>query len=74
MLKRKAQRKKLRKNKMDETAGVKKLVGFRDEIRSAKKLKCSCSGFVLQYDGCSCEKKKEVAKATKKFWDYMDSL
>lgn len=59
---------------MDETERVKKLVDLRDEIRSAKKLKCSCSGFVLQYQGCSCKKKKEVTKATKKFWDYMDSL
>lgn len=42
-----------------------------DESKEAESTKCTCTGFVLQYQGCSCEKGKKLKKIkerTKKFF------
>ena len=38
------------------------------KMKDAEAVKCTCTGFVIQYQGCSCEKSKAVKKAKEDFW------
>ena len=43
----------------------------RNMISEALELKCTCSGFMLQFNqGCSCERNMAICKAQ----DYLDKL
>jgi hypothetical protein len=33
---------------------IEELIAIRDARTAARALKCACSGFVIQYQGCSC--------------------
>jgi len=46
----------------------------RNNLRTAKNMKCSCSGFVIQYQGCGCEKNKLVKVYEDAFWKIIDAL
>ena len=41
-------------------------ISIRDEMLEAVQTKCTCSGFVLQYDGCICDRGKKLSKATER--------
>ncbi len=47
----------------------------RDALREAVKVRCTCSGFVIQYEGhCCCERGKLVSAAEGKLTQAIDAL
>lgn len=47
----------------------------RDALREAVKVRCTCSGFVIQYEGhCCCERGKQVNAAEGKLTQAIDAL
>ena len=53
---------------------LKRIVDARDALQEAYKLKCTCSGFSLQYDRCMCAKAKGMAGAEKELQSAIDAL
>lgn len=49
-------------------------ISARDAMLEAAQMKCTCSGFQLQYDGCSCERSKKVKIARKMSDDFFAGL
>lgn len=52
-------------------ADIERLRGIldaRDELKAARNLKCECSGFALQVEGCGCHKGFAVSDALRKLW------
>lgn len=39
------------------------LKAARDDLRAAEKMGCTCSGFVVQVEGCCCERSKRKRDA-----------
>ena len=52
---------------------LREIVLVRQSLKDAQAISCSCSGFVLQYQGCSCEKKRKVLRAKEKFWESVNN-
>jgi len=50
------------------------IVEARNALQEANEVKCICSGFSLQYDGCMCAKAKGVAKAEKELQSAINAL
>lgn len=50
------------------------IIELRDAISEAHKIKCTCSSFVLQVQGCGCDRSKQVENAKFKFWDFINNL
>lgn len=57
---------------IDKTVEDAKII--RDELAKAKAVKCTCGGFVLQYEGCQCERIRQIAMAKKKRDNFFESL
>ncbi|KKK78862.1 hypothetical protein LCGC14_2839270 [marine sediment metagenome] len=47
---------------------------IKDELEKAEQIKCTCSGFALQYQGCGCERGKALKKARAKVIGFFDGL
>ncbi len=47
---------------------------IRDELLKARAIKCTCGSFVLQYEGCQCERIRALAMAKKKRDNFFESL
>ena len=61
---------------MKDKETLKLIINARDSIIEAKRnIKCTCSGFVLQYEGsCGCGSRDEVIKAENSFWDLINNI
>ncbi len=47
----------------------------RDALYKAINKKCTCSGFVLQYEGgCQCERGKKIAACEHAMWRLIESI
>ena len=58
---------------LEET--ILKIKKLREEIKEAEKVKCTCSGFVLQYEGaCYCKAASIKAEARNNFWKVIYQL
>lgn len=54
---------------------IKQIKKVRDGIKKAEKVKCTCSGFIIQYEGkCCCKRGKAVKKARTEFWEVINNL
>lgn len=43
---------------------IQDIINARRRIKEAEAQKCNCTGFLLQYDGCCCGRKKSIEDAT----------
>ena len=46
----------------------------KQRLDAARGLKCICSGFAIQYEGCGCEKAKQKAAAKTKLKELLEIL
>ena len=46
----------------------------RDKLTEACNQNCTCTSFVTQYQGCSCEKASAKKAAENEFWDIIKRL
>lgn len=47
----------------------------RNNLRKAEAMKCTCSGFVLQYEGgCQCEQRLAIIKAQRALNDAINAI
>ena len=51
-----------------------KAKGIRDEILVVRQMKCTCSGFVIQYQGCSCERGKRRKRLSNRIDEFFEGL
>ena len=47
----------------DAEIQLKRIVIARESLQDAKKMKCTCGIFLLQYKGCCCNKGNSIKKA-----------
>ncbi len=40
----------------------------------AKGIKCTCSSFILQYEGCSCGVRTSIQSIDNAIWDALDNI
>jgi len=55
---------------------IQKIKEARDRIDDERsKVKCTCSGFALQYEGhCGCGSERKLTEAKGRFWDLIYSI
>lgn len=58
----------------NDTEQLRLIVEARNALRDMKNMKCTCSGFILQYDGCSCDKGDARKQAKEKLQSLIDGL
>ena len=46
----------------------------RDVLIKARNINCTCSGFVLQYEGCLCGASQKVIAAEKHLWRLIEQI
>ena len=64
--------------KQDEQSDLMQLLNAireaRNNLEDAKRIRCTCSSFVIQYEGCGCERFKKVLQCENKFWLLINSI
>ena len=53
---------------------VKSIIKTRDSLKEVKKLRCTCSSFVFQTQGCSCDKGIEIRELKNKLNKLIEEL
>lgn len=53
---------------------LERIVVAREALQDARKMKCTCSSFQLQYEGCYCDKGVTVGKAKIELQSLIDAL
>lgn len=46
----------------------------RNALNKAMEVSCTCGGFVLQYEGCRCERKVKISQAESNLKDAIDAI
>lgn len=57
-----------------EVLQVRKLRDFREELKEAEKMRCNCSGFTIQYEGCQCGRRKKINEIKEKIMNIVDAI
>lgn len=53
---------------------LKEIKEAKAELDNAKMIKCTCSSFVIQYDGCGCERSKRMLESQNKLNRLLEKL
>lgn len=59
---------------MDDRTLLLKIKAAKQAMIDAKQIKCECSGFCLQYEGCCCERSRAIKAAETKLSEVLDMV
>ena len=60
--------------KQDSDRLLYKIKNAYKSLEKASNEKCTCTSFMLQYDGWSCEKSKKIKEAEQRFWGLIKKI
>ena len=59
---------------LDRKSALQEILKGREAMIAANNLPCTCTGFQVQYDGCSCGKREAIHAARNKLFELIESF
>ncbi len=57
---------------MKENESLSLILQAYENMKQAKSVKCTCTGFVVQYQGCGCGRSIAMQRADSELWAVLD--